>query len=1099
MKKIFIISLLVAIASALELGAVTLKEKYGSFSVIGDSYSTFMGFTEPLDNAQWYPHDGNAMASVGQTWWKLFERATGVVLEQNNSYSGSTICTHSWNNTTDLTNSFVGRVDNLRNAGLIIVEGATNDNNAGSTLGDYVWSDFSDAQKRTFRGGTAYVIDFLQKKYPEAQIVFMLNSQLRSDINESVAAICNHYNVPLLRLHDITKIEDHPDIPGMLAIKEQLIELLCGLNGMTYISEDSRVNVAEDISDAAVMVNKRMAADRWNSFCVPFAMDANAVDACFGEGSRIQRAVSFEGSDIAFAECEGVEANAPCLVMPSREIDSPFYLEHVNLVKSAPVAVGEGNVVTGIYTSTSAGSTRKPVYSFSGMGAAYNALGQGISFAPLSVVIKTQGQLDLNVSLENYTAPRLPELTFAEAFTPAHDTAPLSGAVPVIAADPFFNLWCHGGEATAGSLKHITGSEVAFNAYMTVDGTLFRIMGAGSSAVEKRITNDGDSDVSVAVQTGCSVTATQTYFTFEAGNVGLSLVFSSPQLIDDASTLEAAVNYITYQARSLDGAPHEVAIYLAPSSDMVRHNSSGSITVFADTSEGVTFGKVGAATQNISESNRSDWGYMLLMADASRGQEMVLNSKYLLFSDNLGAVKDAVSGYTLIGRDENDMAIGFGYARFPAPWVLRFPSFTRLMMAYADEVNSRLEACRNFDSMIYDDAMESGGKSYARLCSGLYRQVMSGCKQAVSDTGDILLYNIDAGNTWQISQADQLFAAAPLFLVYNPSLAYALFEGVPDYIKMYPWFSSPYGNAPHHLGAWPVMAGSHLDYGVDSTTDLCILAGAAVKLGVDASSISDYSYNYLKSLCNYLDLFTLPQYVGNFPGEGSADGAIRDNASLRLKSVLSMALVAYIAGERGDVADQEFYSEMAGRWEDIFRNNFDEGDHFRQGVSVEWGQKYPLFYDYALGLGIFEDVISTELAYYSTVADGDYGIPLDARSATDAKVSAMMLTGALADNFSVYAAPVVDYVGKEGNNAPVADRYNCATGAPVSGSGSVALGSVWGKVLLNRLGLSGVTTVEADAVVATGVKGVYDLQGRQLSGALQPGIYIIDGVKTVVR
>ena len=232
MKKLSILTFLLSVF-LFGNAAQTPGEKYGSFSVIGDSYSTFMGFTDPLPNAQWYPHAGNAMASVEQTWWKLFEHASGMELVQNNSFSGSTICTHSWNNVTDLTNSFVGRVDNLREAGLIIVEGATNDNNAGSVIGNYVWDNFTDADKRTFRGGTAYVIDFLQKKYPESQLIFMLNNGLRADINESVQTICDHYGVPVLKLHDITKIEEHPDVPGMIAINEQLMEMLCEMNGIT--------------------------------------------------------------------------------------------------------------------------------------------------------------------------------------------------------------------------------------------------------------------------------------------------------------------------------------------------------------------------------------------------------------------------------------------------------------------------------------------------------------------------------------------------------------------------------------------------------------------------------------------------------------------------------------------------------------------------------------------------------------------------------------------------------------------------------------------------------------------------------------------------
>lgn len=224
MRKLFFASAII-LFSCISVNAKE-TENNTSFSILGDSYSTFEGFTDPVNNAQWYPHDGCNVTDVNQCWWKLFEAATGIKLVQNNSFSGSTICTHSWNNVTDLTNSFVGRVDNLKKAGIIIVEGATNDNNAGSEIGDYVWSDFTDAQKRTFRGGTAYIIDYLKTKYPDSVIIFMLNSDLRSDINESVETICKHYEVALLKLENITKVDEHPDAEGMIAIKDQLINLL---------------------------------------------------------------------------------------------------------------------------------------------------------------------------------------------------------------------------------------------------------------------------------------------------------------------------------------------------------------------------------------------------------------------------------------------------------------------------------------------------------------------------------------------------------------------------------------------------------------------------------------------------------------------------------------------------------------------------------------------------------------------------------------------------------------------------------------------------------------------------------------------------------
>ena len=127
------------------------------------------------------------------------------------------------------------------------------------------------------------------------------------------------------------------------------------------------------------------------------------------------------------------------------------------------------------------------------------------------------------------------------------------------------------------------------------------------------------------------------------------------------------------------------------------------------------------------------------------------------------------------------------------------------MIDYAMNRESRLQACRDFDLKLYQDALYAGGYDYEDLCQSTYRQVVAGCKRAVSDTGETLMYNIDANSSWNINQADQTFASAPLFLAYNPQLAYDLFESTPNYIKMFPWFSSPYGNAPHHLGLWELQ------------------------------------------------------------------------------------------------------------------------------------------------------------------------------------------------------------------------------------------------------------------------------------------------------
>ena len=67
-------------------------------------------------------------------------------------------------------------------------------------------------------------LSLLKKRYPEAEICFILNSELKGPVNESMREVCKHYNVKLVELHDIEKQNGHPSISGMKSICAQLLE-----------------------------------------------------------------------------------------------------------------------------------------------------------------------------------------------------------------------------------------------------------------------------------------------------------------------------------------------------------------------------------------------------------------------------------------------------------------------------------------------------------------------------------------------------------------------------------------------------------------------------------------------------------------------------------------------------------------------------------------------------------------------------------------------------------------------------------------------------------------------------------------------------------
>ena len=216
MKKLFILMLMAVMFTY--ASAQTKK-----VSVLGDSYSTFVGVI-PSNYSSFYPNDRNDVTKIEQTWWSLYVKAKGYALEKNDSWGGTTICGTGYGGMNSSYSNFISRVDSLGNPDIIFVFGGTNDAWANSPMGEYQYSDWTKDDCKYFRPALACLIDMLQKRYAQAEICFILNSELREPVNESMREVCKHYNVKLVELHDIEKQNGHPSINGMKSICDQLLE-----------------------------------------------------------------------------------------------------------------------------------------------------------------------------------------------------------------------------------------------------------------------------------------------------------------------------------------------------------------------------------------------------------------------------------------------------------------------------------------------------------------------------------------------------------------------------------------------------------------------------------------------------------------------------------------------------------------------------------------------------------------------------------------------------------------------------------------------------------------------------------------------------------
>ena len=218
MKRSLCVALLMAAAFA--LSAQTKK-----VSILGDSYSTYKGYI-PENYAPFYPDANNDVKDVKQMWWSLYIDAKGYKLEKNDSWGGTTICGTGYGRMDSSRSAFTSRVDQLGDPDIIFIFGGTNDAWAGSPIGEYQYSDWTKEDCKSFRPALACLLDMLMKRYPDAEIYSILNSELREEINESSREICKHYGIQLIELHDIEKQNGHPSVKGMKSICEQLIEAI---------------------------------------------------------------------------------------------------------------------------------------------------------------------------------------------------------------------------------------------------------------------------------------------------------------------------------------------------------------------------------------------------------------------------------------------------------------------------------------------------------------------------------------------------------------------------------------------------------------------------------------------------------------------------------------------------------------------------------------------------------------------------------------------------------------------------------------------------------------------------------------------------------
>lgn len=124
----------------------------------------------------------------------------------------------------------------------------------------------------------------------------------------------------------------------------------------TLTLNESATNTIEAKSGVNVTLNRPMKIGQWNTFCVPFSIDATQVTSQFGEGTQIAKFALSDKKFIYFETTGIIEAGKAYLVKPTKEAATEGYtFSNVNITALKPTKETVDNGVIdfrGIYNPT---------------------------------------------------------------------------------------------------------------------------------------------------------------------------------------------------------------------------------------------------------------------------------------------------------------------------------------------------------------------------------------------------------------------------------------------------------------------------------------------------------------------------------------------------------------------------------------------------------------------------------------------------------------------------------------------------------------------------------------------------------------------------
>ena len=563
-------------------------------------------------------------------------------------------------------------------------------------------------------------------------------------------------------------------------------------------------------------------------------------------------------------------------------------------------------------------------------------------------------------------------------------------------------------------------------------------------------------DVEMAEQKGnAKVLASQSHYQFAAGPVNLALTFTS----------NSSSPIISYEVTANDGCDHDVQVFFTMRPEDFVSTDEPIDYEIAEQEDMIRVRAgdlclAGKATdhQRVGFTQNPDW-YVV-----TGETPMQLNGTAMSYADDYPVLMYGDNMYTIIAGSSLQ-----GY-------VVMGGSPAAECAENIENYKQHIESARTLDEQVYDDACAAGGEKFAEVASLAYRQTMAA---ATADEVD----------------AATLLDVTPLLAIYHPEQLENLYT---SFLKE----QQDDGLTPDPS---PKGEGSKGNGNAQLDTLSNVLLSAATAIRIQERSAEDIAPERLQQLKDFAT--RLSQNIDQTTDE-----------HLKAKGIVALAAFAQVARIAEDAETAKTFRSDAQAMAEAWTTRNADGDHYRQTDELDWGVKYALAYDKILGTHLFDDVATTELAYYKEKTN-QYGLPLDG-STTVGSLGYTYAVAALADETEDWlqlTAPLWDCVNTTTSRMPLYAFYDTVDGLTSDPSpkveGSASTGWMWLKVLADKMPQvpNGIETIDGltsdPSPKGEGSKYVYDLQGRKVASSLsgnswyssKKGIYIKNNKKIIVK